>query len=151
MRLAPVAMLLAGLIALAAPAVAQDAARGAALFDDTCAACHQSGGIGQPGLAPPLADGPLWTGLGAEAPTYFGSVVIGGLTGRITAAGVSYIGLAMPLHDWLEDDEILDIGAYVLGELNGIDPGLTPDTLASLRETPLDAAGLHALRKEALE
>lgn len=151
MRLAPIAMLFVGLTALAAPAVAQDAARGAVLFDETCAACHQQGGIGQPGLAPPLVDGPLWSGLGANAPAYFGSVVLGGLTGRITAAGVTYIGLAMPLHDWLEDDEIVDIAAYVLGELNGVEPGLDPETLAGLRETPLDGPTLHALRKEALE
>lgn len=151
MRSAPIATLLAGVMALTAPAVAQDAARGAVLFDETCAACHQQGGIGQPGLAPPLADGPLWTGLGDKAPSYFGSVVLGGLTGRITAAGVTYIGLAMPLHNWLEDDEILDIAAYVLNDLNGIDAALDPQTLVLLREAPLDGATLHAMRKEALE
>ncbi|MGZ9810801.1 c-type cytochrome [Pseudoroseicyclus sp. H15] len=151
MRLAPSAILLCGLNALAAPAAAQDAARGAALFDENCAACHQAGGIGQPGLAPPLVDAPLWEGLGDDAPTYFGSVVLGGLTGRITAGGVMYIGVAMPRHDWLEDDEIVDLAAYVLGELNGLEPELDADTLAGLRAAPLDGSAIHALREGALE
>ena len=155
MRLRPIAILLSGLTALVAPAAAQDAAqdpeRGQGLFDETCAACHQPGGVGQPGLAPPLVDDPLWTGLGENAPIYLGSVVLGGLTGRITVAGTAYIGLAMPHHDWLEDDKILDIAAYVLGELNGVAPRLDAETLAGLRAAPLDGPAIHALRKEALE
>lgn len=102
-------------------------------------------------FAPPLVDDPLWSGLGDNAPVYLGSVVLGGLTGRITVAGTAYIGLAMPHHDWLEDDKILDIAAYVLGELNGVAPRLDAETLAGLRAAPLDGPAIHALRKEALE
>ncbi|MCB1332042.1 MAG: hypothetical protein KDK28_22315, partial [Maritimibacter sp.] len=69
------------------------------------------------------------------------------LTGRITVAGTAYIGLAMPHHDWLEDDKILDIAAYVLGELNGVAPRLDAETLAGLRAAPLDGPAIHALRK----
>ncbi len=54
-----------------------------------CSACHQPGGVGQPGLAPPLVDAPPWSALGDSAPDYVVGVVLSGLTGTIEAGGQS--------------------------------------------------------------
>ena len=49
--------------------------------------CHQLGGVGSPGVAPPLVDGELWGALGDKAERYFAGVLIGGLSGTIAADG----------------------------------------------------------------
>lgn len=138
------------LSALAASASAQDPGAGAALFDKTCSACHQKAGVGAPGLAPPLAHPELFATLGDEAPTYLGGVLLSGMTGRLSAKGMDYIGLVMPAHGWLSDAEALAISDYVLQELNAVDPRLTPERLAALRAAPPDHAALVALRRKAM-
>lgn len=52
---AAIAGLTLGAVAHAAPNGSQITA-GAAVFEENCAACHQSGGIGQPGTAPSLVN-----------------------------------------------------------------------------------------------
>ena len=106
---------------------------GAVAFEDICSACHQPGGVGQPGLAPPLVDAPLWTRLGDKAPDYVVGVILSGLTGTIEAAGQSYFGLVMPTHDFMNDDDIAAVTNYVLQDLNQVD-------------TPIDAAAVAAAR-----
>lgn len=137
------------LTALAASAAAQDQSAGAELFDKICAACHQKAGAGAPGLAPPLADRALFASLGEEAPTYLGGVLLSGLTGRISANGMEYVGLVMPSHAGLTDAEVLAITGYVLGDLNGVSPRLAPAKLAALREAPPDHAALFKMRERA--
>lgn len=133
---------------LGAPALADDT--GEQLFVDTCSGCHQLGGIGQPGLAPPLLDKPLWDGLGDRAPNYLAGIMVSGLTGTITAGGQKFIGLAMPPHDWMSDEEMLAVATYVLQDLNSLPAELTPDVIAETRASPPSHADLRALRKEAL-
>ncbi|WP_338720968.1 cytochrome c [Devosia sp. XK-2] len=122
---------------------------GQALFIDNCSGCHQLGGVGQPGLAPPLIDGPLWENLGPRSPDYLAGVLVGGLTGTISAGGQTFIGLAMPPQDWMTDAEMQAVADYVLNELNGLDADLTLDTFAAARAAPLSHAELRAQRKEA--
>ena len=147
----PRVLLLAILPALlAAPVIGQDAADGAALFNENCAACHQPGGVGEPGLAPPLVDAALWQGLGDAAPAYLGGVMLGGLSGTIEAGGQSYFGLVMPPQDWLSDAELAAIGDYVLAELNGRPAGLEEAELAAIRGAVPSHKALRDLRKTAL-
>jgi cytochrome c len=51
-RISPVALASAAMIAFAGAAAAQDAAKGAAVFQDRCGSCHVLKGVGQ---APSLA------------------------------------------------------------------------------------------------
>lgn len=146
MRLGTFSVLLLALSG--APVWADDA--GEQLFVDTCSGCHQLGGIGQPGLAPPLVDKPLWDGLGDRGPDYLAGIMVGGLTGTITAGGQKFIGLAMPPHDWMSDEEMLAVAAYVLQDLNGLSVELTPEVIVATRAAPPSHADLRALRKEAL-
>ena len=142
MRLSPIPVVLA---LLAAPAHAGQA--GELLFNDNCSGCHQLGGVGSPGLAPPLVDGELWGALGGKAASYFADVLIGGLSGTIVADGNTYTGLAMPSQAWMSDDQMLAVADYVLNDLNGLDLTISPELFAGTREAPLTRAGLRSLRK----
>ncbi|WP_237153832.1 c-type cytochrome [Oryzibacter oryziterrae] len=138
-------MLLAtAFVAVALPALAAD---GTKVFESVCAACHQSGGKGTPGLAPPLIDPALWQRLGDKAPYYVANVMIGGLSGTITAGGQGYYGLAMPSQAHLSDDELMAAANHVLQDLNGSKIAVTPDLIAGARAAPLGHKALLALRK----
>ncbi len=123
------------------------AADGVAVFNDGCSACHQPGGIGQPGLAPPLVDAPLWTTLGAKAPDYVVGVILSGLTGTIEAAGQGYYGLVMPTHDFMSDDEIAAVTNYVLQELNQVGTPIDADMVAAARSAVPSHKALRDMRK----
>lgn len=138
-----------GLTLLTAPVLADDAGR--ALFDDNCSGCHQTGGIGSPGLAPPLVDAALFAGFGENAPAYVAGVLLGGLSGQIVADGEVYAGLAMPSQSWMTDEELIAVGNYVLGELNGLSGRLTPATVTRMRAKVPSHIELQALRQEATE
>ena len=90
------AALLAVPYLLAVPALADAGETGEALFSSICAACHGDQGQGTAGIAPPLVDPTLWQGLGDKAPVYIAGVMAGGMSGKINANGVDYIGLVMP-------------------------------------------------------
>ncbi|PJI42873.1 MAG: cytochrome C [Rhizobium sp.] len=143
MRLSAAIILLAGLGSPAA-ALAED---GAALFEASCSACHQSGGIGTPGIAPPLNDPALWQRLGAKAPDYVAGVMISGLSGTITAGGQMYAGLIMPSHASISDADLAVIGTYILSTVNAT--GLTLDAahLEAARQARPSHADLRKLRK----
>lgn len=98
-------------------AFAQD--RGAALFAQHCAVCHQENGGGVPGFAPRLA-GTLVERSKTEADrSYFAQVVVSGMTGPIISSGEKLNG-AMPGFPTLADEEIVAVLGYVLVALNGI-------------------------------
>lgn len=143
------ALLAIGSLALlGAPASAAEA--GHVLFDETCSGCHQVGGVGQSGLAPPVATEELWLAMGDKAEIYLAGILMGGLTGTIVSNGETYMGLAMPPHNWLSDDEALAIADYVLNDLNGLGVAVTLAPIAEAREKPPSHAALRAMRKEAL-
>lgn len=142
MRLSPIPVVLA---LLAAPAHAGEP--GELLFNDNCSGCHQLGGVGSPGLAPPLVDGELWGALGDKAERYFAGVLVGGLSGTIVADGNTYAGLAMPAQEWMSDEEMSAVADYVLNDLNGLDLAVSPELFAGTRQAPPTHAELRSLRK----
>ena len=132
-------------LGLTSTAVASDPE---ALFNGTCGACHQPGGVGSPGLAPPLADKPLWNRLGATAATYLQGVMFAGLSGGLEIDGQKYSGLVMPPQDRLSDSDLTAIGNYILGTINGLSaPQLTTESVAAARASPATHATLRALRR----
>lgn len=115
-------------------------------FATTCAACHGQNAEGIPGFAPPLADAELWTQLGPKAPEYLAGVMVSGLAGKIEVAGQIYAGMVMPAQAQLSDEDLLAIADHVLGEVNGLETELTPQTLAAARASPPTHAALLELR-----
>jgi len=78
-------------------------------------------------------------------------VLLGGLSGQIVADGEVYAGLAMPSQSWMTDEELIAVGNYVLGELNGLSGRLTPATVTRMRAKVPSHIELQALRQEATE
>ncbi|NQV06951.1 c-type cytochrome [bacterium] len=99
-----VALLLAGFASVGTAVGQED---GKAVYDATCAACHQAGGIGVPGAFPPLADNPD----AADGP-YVESVIREGLSGPIEAPGGTFNG-EMPAFGQLSDAEVAAVVAYL--------------------------------------
>ena len=122
------------------------AADGKAVFDNNCAVCHQSGGVGVPGQFPRLATRAGAIAAKPEGKAFLPQVVLNGMGGRITVDGEQILG-AMPGLDSLSDDDI----AAVLTYITGLDHKPVPYTAAEIKKAramprrgPGDMAALHA-------
>lgn len=121
MRLWPVIV-----AALALPAAAQD---GTALFNQTCAPCHQPDGAGTVGLAPSLK-GDHWAKLGADR-RYLPTVLVHGMAGMIKVNGQPFVG-SMPAFGGQFDDATLAALANHVRKLQGA-ADAQPYTAADLK------------------
>lgn len=117
-------------------------------FATYCAACHGDGGAGTPGLAPPLTDPALWSGMGAQADLYVAGVVLNGLSGQIRSGGQLYAGLIMPPQAHVPDEDIALIGTYLLRDLGGVERDFDAGALETVRRTNPSHADLLAMRPE---
>ncbi len=107
--------MVAACLTVAAPAAGDS--RGAALFTQHCAVCHQAGAQGIAGMYPPLADsvgGFVRSGAGRA---YLVHVLSFGLSGAITVRGGRYNGF---MQSWpqLSDDDIARLLNHVLTNFN---------------------------------
>jgi mono/diheme cytochrome c family protein/glucose/arabinose dehydrogenase len=113
------------------PLTAEERARfdlGENLFVGTCAACHQLTGLGQGGLAPPLADSE-WV-LGPEP--RLARIVLHGLEGPVRAAGVNF-DASMPNWKSFTDTQLAAILTYIRRAWENTAPPVTPETIAAIR------------------
>ena len=136
---------IAGVLALCAGAAGAASQDGAALFEAHCSACHNSGGIGTPGLAPPLDRPDFWQALGDNAPRYVSGVVTKGLAAQITVRGEHYAGLMMPPVPATTDEELAAIASWVIGTLGKTEQTVSPEDIAAAR-TGMTMADVKALR-----
>jgi mono/diheme cytochrome c family protein len=126
------------------------AADGASLFSDNCVACHRKGGVGTPGLAPPLVSDTLKKAGNVER-DYVPLVIIRGLSGPIKVKGQTFVS-AMPPRDDLSDDDVASLANYVLHGLNhlAVDKSkpLAKADIALLRKTTVDHQALRDMRSK---
>jgi mono/diheme cytochrome c family protein len=124
-------ILTAALLAAGAGAAYAD---GAAVFDNSCAFCHQAAGVGVPGQFPRLAGR---VGAIADKPDgkkFLPQILLNGMSGRISVDGEPILGI-MPAFDSLSDDDI----ASVLNYLTGLDHAPVPftaDEIKAARDQP---------------
>ncbi len=138
-------LLLVGALAGAPVAALAD---GAELFETNCAICHNSGGIGTPGLAPALDRPAFWQALGDRAPTYISTIVTKGFNAPITVRGERFAGMPMLPVATATDDELAQIASWVLSGLGGLERTVSPEDIAAARTGDLDNAGLRAMRPQ---
>lgn len=131
---------------LGAPVLANDTGR--QLFEDSCSGCHQANGEGSSGLAPAVANPDLFGALGDNAQSYLAGVIMGGLSGKIVSRGEDFVGLAMPPHTWLTDEEAQAIADYVLNDLNRMSINVPLDAIVDARAAPPAHSALRAIRNE---
>jgi len=114
--------------------VAQDdvLAQGQAVYEKTCASCHQPGGIGVEGTYPPLLGNP-----GIIDAAFVEDVVRNGISGPIEVAGVTYDSIMSSKSERLSDEEIAAVAAYVvdlsLQDISAVvvDTGALPEGVAA--------------------
>ncbi len=114
----------------ARPAVAStptQQVRGKAVFESTCAACHQPDGRGVAGVFPPVADSDFFK----ERPYEMAHIVLNGRSGEIVVNGQHYNGVMPPQE--LSDDDIAAVINYVSTDMNGGKPVLDGAQVREMR------------------
>lgn len=130
---------------------ASDPADGAAVFTTNCSACHQAGGVGAPGLAPPLASKQV-AAIAGKDPSYVALIMLNGFSGPIVLEGGDTMsGVMPPVGASLSDEEVAAAAGYVIGTLNGVKSSLDAATVAKLRVEKKAAKELRALREALLK
>lgn len=84
---------------------------GKGVFTARCQACHQTTGMGLPGVFPPLVDSHWVTG----EPSVMVQILLHGLTGDIEVNGTKYSGMMPAFGQQLSDAEIAAVSTYVRG------------------------------------
>lgn len=117
---------------------------------NVCAACHQSSGLGQPGLNPPLAGSDWVNGVG---PNRMIRIVLNGLQGPISVNGTEYNGVMPGLGAQLNDEQIASILTYVRTNEawgNSSDK-VTPEQVAAIRASTASRGGASWTAAELLQ
>jgi glucose/arabinose dehydrogenase/mono/diheme cytochrome c family protein len=101
---------------------------GKVMYEATCGACHQPHGLGQEGLAPPLA-GSEWVA-GSEARLI--RIVLHGVRGPMKVKAQKY-ELDMPALGVLEDQQVADVLTYVRKEWGHTFAPVKADSVKNVR------------------
>ena len=112
-------------------------AAGKVLFAGTCSTCHQPNGEGLAGVFPPLAKSDYI----AADPKRLPSIITHGLQGKVTVNGKDYESVMPPMAQ-LTDDEVANIGTYVLNSWGNPGGDVSREDAAKARAaTPANAGG----------
>ena len=125
----PAAASTAAAAPVAAGGYAYDAAKGKALFEANCAACHQATGTGVPGAFPPLKGN---AAVDNDDPTLHIHTVLHGASG-VVVGGVKYSSVMPPFAGQLSDDDIANIANYERSSWGNHAKPVTPAEVAALR------------------
>jgi mono/diheme cytochrome c family protein len=121
---------------------------GKSMFDAQCAVCHQAGGKGQDGLAPPLTEYPgKYAGVAAGR-AQLASTVLHGMFGEIQVHDKSY-NFKMPSFASASDEDLANVLNYIVFDLNAQHGDAKPFTAADIkaaRAQTLDSSAVHAQR-----
>ncbi len=114
-------------------------AAGKTLFAGTCSTCHGPDGKGMSGVFPPLAGSDYL----AKNPKKLPEIILHGLQGKVTVNGKDYNSVMPPMVQ-LTDDEVANIGTYVLNSFGNKGGEVTRDDAKKARAAkPADAAAAH--------
>ncbi|WP_241299159.1 c-type cytochrome [Burkholderia stabilis] len=149
---------IAAVTAIALPGIAgaQQAVHypaGKSVFDAQCAVCHQAGGKGQDGLAPPLTEYPGKYAAAAPGRVQLVATLLHGMFGEIKVRDKSY-NFKMPSFASASDDDIANVLNYVVFDLNAKHGGAKPFTAADIRAaraTEMDGTAVHAQRETVIK
>jgi len=128
---------LPGMQGAAAPVVLDPATLGKRVFTTNCIVCHQTTGLGLPGIYPPLA-GSEW----AQGPEdRIIRIVLDGLSGPITVKGGQFNNAMPTFGAMLKDEQIADVLTYVRSEWGNKAPPVSPDKVKEIRAAVADRTG----------
>jgi mono/diheme cytochrome c family protein len=121
---------------------------GKSMFDAQCAVCHQAGGKGQDGLAPPLTEYPGKYSTTAPGRAQLTSTVVHGMFGEIKVYDKSY-NFKMPSFASASDEDLAQVLNYVVFDLNAQHGDAKPFTAADIkaaRAQSMDSSAVHSQR-----
>ncbi|HLD67542.1 MAG TPA: copper-containing nitrite reductase [Pseudomonas sp.] len=118
----------AKVVAPAAPAADAPLARGQAVYERVCAACHLPDGSGVAGVFPPLAKSDFFQ----ERPYEMAHIVLNGRSGELVVNGEHYNGV-MPPQD-LSDEDVAAVINYINVAMNDGKPVLTAAQVKDMRQ-----------------
>jgi mono/diheme cytochrome c family protein len=105
----------------AAPATPMDL--GKAVYGQTCANCHQSTGMGQPGTYPPLAASPFVLG----PKDHLLAILLKGLQGPVTVNGNTFGTAVMPAQETvLTSEKIANLATFLRASWGNTADAVTP-------------------------
>ena len=125
------AFLVAAFLAAATDVASAD---GQAVFDNSCAFCHQAGGVGVPGQFPRLAGRVGMIAATGEGKAFLTKILLNGMSGRVTVDDQPILGI-MPAFDSLSDGDIAAVLTYLSG-LDHVPVGFTADDIKKARGEP---------------
>ncbi|MEO6139101.1 MAG: copper-containing nitrite reductase [Luteimonas sp.] len=112
---------------------------GQALFTGTCSTCHQPDGEGIAGVFPPLAKSSVL----AATPKRIVDIMLHGLSGPVSVNGKDFNSM-MPPQTQLTDDEVANIGTFVLNSWGNPGGRILKDEVAKARKAaPAADAAQH--------
>jgi mono/diheme cytochrome c family protein len=109
-----------------------------AVYDSTCALCHQNGGVGLKGQFPRLAGRVDRMAADPQARVYLIDTLLFGISGKIEVDGAPIVGV-MPSFSMLSDDDLSSVLNYLI-RLAGTEgkkvKALTPAEIRGSRAGP---------------
>lgn len=114
-------------------------AKGAKIYGERCASCHQATGKGLPGIYPPLA-GSEWLQGDPSRPI---RIVLNGFQGKIQRAGKEYNGVMTPWKDVLSDEDIAEVLTHARTAWGNAAEAIDPALVKEIRAKTVGKAGAY--------
>lgn len=80
------------------------------IYNNNCASCHQATGLGIPGVFPPLSRSE-W--VGGDDPRLVVRILLNGMVGPVTVAGVEYNSMMPPFGAMFSDEELAALATFI--------------------------------------
>ncbi len=104
--------------------------KGAQVFTQNCAGCHQANGQGQAGVFPPLAGSEIVNGDKVRV----GHIVLYGLQGNVKVKGANYSGMMPAWKGQLTDADIAAVLTYIRSSWGNHSSPVTTSDLAAVKK-----------------
>ena len=132
----------------ALPRLGQAADQGETTFNTYCAMCHQITGQGVPGQFPRIAGRADQIAKSPKGREYLCTLVLYGMTGKVTIDGTSFVGVMAPLGQ-LSDQDLADALNHVMQLSKAkVKPFTAAEVKAQRRPTPLSLTEVYEIRNQ---
>lgn len=106
------------------------AINGQQIYNNNCASCHQASGLGISGVFPPLSRSEWVTG---EDPRLVARILLYGMVGPVTVAGVEYNSMMPPFGAMFSDEELAALATFIRSNWDNKASPVTADIIAEER------------------
>lgn len=103
---------------------------GQQIYNNNCASCHQATGLGITGVFPPLSRSEWVT---SEDPRVVARILLNGMSGPVTVAGVEYNSMMPPFGAMFDDEEVAALASFIRSAWDNDASPVTPDVVAEER------------------